>query len=192
MNIRNIIIALGCTLAMSSLASCDDSKSYADLLNEENQYVNNYLVDQRVVGYLPADNKFETGPDAPFYRIDEDGNLYMQVIDPGTEGNMVKNDELIYFRFTRWNLKYYDNGQFSATTGAGNNTDMDYPNTYFRFDNYTLETSLQWGAGIQAPLKYLPVDCVVNIVVKSQYGITGEVSNVVPFLYHLRFYRPKV
>ena len=45
--------------------------------------------------------------------------------------------------------------------------------------------------GSGAPLYYLPVDAEVNIVIKSQYGVTSETTQVIPYLYHIRYYRQK-
>ena len=60
---------------------------------------------------------------------------------------------------------------------------------WFRFNNYQIQGSYQWGQGIQQPLKYLPVDCKVNLVVKSQMGLVDEQANVIPFLYTLTYGR---
>lgn len=62
----------------------------------------------------------------------------------------------------------------------------------FRYGNYTLSSSTQWGTGIQLPLMYLPVDCVVNIIIKSQYGFTDETADVMPYMFNIRYYRPKI
>lgn len=177
-----LVMAVGAT-------SCDDNKSYAELLTDENMYVNNFLANQRVVNSIPADTVFECGEDAPYYRLDEDGMLYMQVLEPGTPGNRVKDDEQIYFRFTRYNLATYDNGEFGSSEG---NDDVLNGNLSFRYNNYQITSSYNFGPGIQAPLEYLPVDCVVNIVIKSQYGMPTEMSYVIPFLYNIRYFRPKI
>lgn len=187
--LRNIVLGL-LALSAVSLASCSDSKSYAELLNDETFYVNTFLANQKVVNEIPADTVFEYGATAPYYRLDEDGNLYMQVIDPGTSGNRVTADEMIYFRFTRFSLYNYDGGALSG--GIGNENDLSYDNTWFRFGNYQLQSSSQWGSGIQYPLALLPVDCEVNIIIKSQLGLTSEIAEVVPFLYHIRYFRPKI
>ena len=190
MNIlRKIALATTATIALA-LASCSDTKSYAELLNDETMYVNAYLANQRVINEIPADTVFEYGPKAPYYRLDPDGELYMQVINPGTPGNKVEADELIYFRFTRYSLYNYKDGVLSG--GIGNENDLSYDNTSFRFGNYRLQSSSQWGSGIQYPLALLPVDCEVNIIIKSQLGITSELAEVVPFLYHIRYFRPKI
>lgn len=183
-------VALAAFAAFAALlvSSCSDSKSYAELLTEENHTVNNFLADQRVDNTIPTDTNFvfETGVNAPYYRLDEDGNIYMQVINPGTPGNYAKDDQIIYFRYTRYALADYDRGVLPP--GYGNETDMDYSNTWFRMNNYTLKSSYQWGSGIQMPLKLLPIDCEVNIVIKSQYGFYDEMAYVVPFLYKIRYF----
>ena len=114
----------------------------------------------------------------------------MQVIDPGTPGNRVKDDELVYFRYTRYSLAYYKDGELLY--GAGNEDDMSQYNTSFRYNNYSLQSSSQWGSGIQRPLAFLSVDCQVNIIVKSQYGFTSEMAEVIPYLFQIRYYRPQI
>lgn len=175
--------------ALIGTTACNDGKSYAELLTEETHAVNNFLADQRVINEIPTDTNFvfETGPDAPYYRLDEDGFMYMQVINPGTKGNYAKNDETIFFRYTRYNLQSYKDGKLPE--GMGNELNMSYQNCWFRYENYKLESSYQWGQGIQMPLKYLPIDATVNIVIKSQYGFYAEVSYVIPYLFRMRYYR---
>lgn len=187
LNSAAIIVFVGMT---GLISSCSDGKSYAELLSNETQFVNSFLADQRVVNGIPADTVFECGTDAPYYRIDEDGNIYMQVLNPGTKGNRAKDDELIYFRFTRYNLAYYADGILPE--GSGNDEDMSLANTSFRYNNYTLSSSYQWGSGLQKPLSLLPVDCEVNIVIKSQYGMYDEIASVIPYLYNIRYFRPKI
>lgn len=167
-----------------SVTSCDDSKSYAELLNEEDMYVNNYLADQIVTMDIPADTVFEYGPNAPYYRLNDDGTLYMQVLNPGTKGNKVSSNEQIYFRYTRWALSDYDG---SLGQGEGNNLTLNP--CWFRYGNFQIESSYTWGYGIQIPLSFLPVDCEINIVIKSQMGPTSEQTNVMPYLWRLTYER---
>jgi hypothetical protein len=176
------------------VCSCSDSVSYAELLTEETKYANAYLADHIVYNEIPADTVFEYGENAPFYRLDEEGNMYMQVVKPGTKGNMAVSGQTIYFRFTRWNLKYYSDGEFTED-GYGNSDDMlnlGTSSTSFRFENYTIPSSYMWGSGLQYPLYYLPIDCEVNILIKSQYGLTDETSDVIPYLYNVRYFKAQI
>lgn len=176
-------------VAVLSLSSCSDTKSYAERLVDENKAINLYLSDYKVENQIPEDNNFLVGEDAPFYRLDEEGNVFMQVLRTGDrENNMATDDQLIFFRFTRYNLLYYYN--YGEMIGEGNALDMNNVPTSFRFNNTTLSSSTQWGSGIQMPLNYLGIDCEVNLIVKSQYGLTSEISTVSPYLYNLRYFKP--
>ena len=157
--------------------------------SEEDMYTNNYLADHYVELSIPEDTVFQTvaevGSKAPFYRLDEDGMLYMQVINAGTKGNRVADDEQIYFRYMRFPLALYSNG--TLPSGEGNMITISP--AWFRFNNFQLQTSYQWGQGVQMPLHYLPVDCEVNIVIKSQMGLSDETANVQPYLWHITYQR---
>ena len=190
-NFKSVIFSIFCCVCLTlSFVSCDDSKSYADLLSEETKAVNAFLADQRVINEIPADSIFETGVNAPYYRMDDDGNIYMQVIKAGSKDNMAKDNQVIYFRFMRYSLINY--AQDTELVGEGNANDMEYAPTSFRFANYSLQSSSQWGAGIQLPLYYLGIDSEVNIVIKSQFGFTDEISNVVPYLYNIRYFKSQL
>lgn len=185
MNLRqSLIFFLAGTMALA-LSSCKDSKSYAELLNDETKSVNVFLSDQNVIMDIPADSVFEYGPDAPYYRIDPDGNVFMQVIDPGEKAK-VKDDAQVFFRFTRYNLHEYAQTGILGS-GAGNSDDLGKGSASFRFNNYTLSSSSQWGSGLQLPLHFLGYNSRVNIIVKSQFGLTSEISQVIPFLYDIRY-----
>ncbi len=183
---KTVIIS---AIAVLSLSSCSDTKSYAERLVDENKAINLYLSDYKVENEIPEDNNFLVGEDAPYYRLDEEGNVFMQVLRTGDrENNMATDDQLIFFRFTRYNLLYYYN--YGELIGEGNALDMNNVPTSFRFNNTTLSSSTQWGSGIQMPLNYLGIDCEVNLIVKSQYGLTSEISTVSPYLYNLRYFKP--
>lgn len=186
MNFKKLIIRIVApvttVLILLSMSSCKDSKSYSDLLREEEHAVNWYLAQQRVVPYVPSDSVFEVGPDAPFYRMDGDGEVYMRVINMGDMNNRPKKGQTVYFRFTRTDLKQYSQGgKFGA---AGNNEDdMSYSSWSLEFGNTVLQSTTSHGTGLQVPLKYLGYNCEVDLVVKSVAGRSGDISNCTPYLY---------
>lgn len=191
-NLRNIYSIAMALVAVAYLSSCSDSKSYAEYLSDEKKSCNAYLATQRVINDIPADSIFEYGTDAPYYRMTEDGDVYMQVIKPGDrKNNKAEDNQQIYFRFMRINLNTWAKG--IDPTPEGNADDMGFNTFSFRFNNYTLSSSTQYGAGLQIPLKYLGIDCQVNILIKSQYGFTSEISNVVPYLYqNVRYFKSQI
>ena len=173
------------------MSSCSDNESYADLLNKERHAANAYLANCRVINEIPKDTVFEEGKDAPYYRLDPEGNVYMQVIKASDrKTDKAKDSERIYFRYMRYDLYYWYT--YHEMIGDGNENEMNLSPTYFLYGNYSLTTSSQWGYGIQMPLSYLGVDSEVNLIIKSQYGWASEISNVTPFLYHVRYFRNQI
>ena len=192
----NLLKHCGAALAIATLGvtamSCDDGKSYAELLTDETHAVNSFLANHRVQLGIPEYDEIETGADAPFYRLDEEGNVYMQVLSKGNKDMMIKDDDLVYFRFTRNSLFLYDvaTGEFPEE-GWGNSEDLTVGSASFRYNNYTLTSSSQWGSGLPLPLSVLGLGCRVNLVIKSQYGLSNEISQVVPFYYYdVRYFPP--
>ena len=180
------------TVGCAALTSCSEGESYSDRLNAERNACNTYLAGQKVINKIPADTNFITGKDAPFYRIEENGQVYMQVVKAGDRKNdSAKQGETIYFRFTRSNLElWYSTGVLELS--QSNEMDLSQEATYFNYKDFTLPVSSQWGYGIQLPLNYLGVECEVNLIIKSQYGFTGDMSYVVPYLYHVRYFHSQI
>lgn len=186
---NTILMLLAIVVAMFA-QSCEKGRSYAELLNDENRDVNRFLVDQEVITEIPADTVFEVGPTAPYYQLDGEGNIYMQVLRLG-DGGMAEDDQMIYFRYTRYNLAYYK-GDLNGCPSEGNQNDLSQRSTSFRYQNYSIPSSAQWGSGIQLPLEFVPINSEINLVVKSQYGWTTEVSYVIPFLYSIRYFKSQI
>ena len=183
------ISLFSCVAIITSMSSCSDSTSYADLLKEETKAINNYLADQKVIGDAPADSIFITGSDAPYYRMDEDGNVYMRVIDEGDMSNRPEYNDLVYLRFMRYNLKSYSDG--TLPDGDGNAENVAYSET-IRYNNYTSSSTYTWGEGIQLPLTYFGYGCEVEIVLRSRISRTDEISSVIPYLYRIRYYKSNI
>lgn len=180
-------------MALLLLTACNEDQSYADRLNNELNAVNAYLANHRVVMSVPEDSVFEVGENAPFYRVDADGNVYMQVLNAGDRhGDRAKEGEPIYFRYSRYNLaNWYASGQMVAMSD-GNEFSMSSAPCSFNYKDYSLPSSSQWGYGLQYPLLFLGVECEVNLVIKSQFGFTSEISYVTPFLFHVRYFHSQI
>lgn len=179
-------IALIFVTMLAATVSCSKSESYSEMLRDEEKAVNWWLANHRVEASVPADSVFEIGEDAPFYKMDEDGYVYMQVINPGTDVRPVKNDR-VYFRYMRANIRaMYEGGTVSWT---GNSDNMDMSPTSLIFGNYDLTSTSQWGEGIQVPLQYLGYDCEVNLVLKSYNGFTSDQSQCIPYVVNVRYFK---
>lgn len=176
------------------LSSCDDSKSYADLLKEEDKAVKAFLADKIVYNEIPADSVFITLQDVnndtlqvPYYRLDTDGNVYMQVLGTGDMDNRFEKGNEVAIRFLRYDLKALMNGD--NPTPDGNSNPADY--ITIRFGETTLPSTTQYGSGIQYPMYFLGDECHVNLLIRAKAGFTSEMAAVMPFLYDIRYYKTK-
>lgn len=175
--------ALGCVI----LSGCSDTKTYAEYLRDEEMATNWFLAGERVENSVPANGEFEVGPDAPYYKMDNDGYLYMQVINSGKEGSKPQTDDVVYFRFMRKNLvTWYEKGE---ATWMGNANDMGQTPTKFVFDNSIVSSNQVYGDGIQEPLKYLNYDCEVNLVIRSEKGFQTDKSVCNPYLMNIKYFK---
>ena len=191
MKTKQAFMLFGAMVCVMSASSCSDSKSYAEQLADERVATNLFLSQQRVVNEIPADTIFETGPDAPYYRLDEDGNVYMQVITNTGKENRPKTDDIIYFRYMRYNIISW------CVTGGdvdpvGNANNMVNASTYFMYNNYQVDASLQYGQGIQLPMQFVGVGSEVNLVIKSQMGLSDEIADVQPYHWNIRYIKSKL
>ena len=189
-NKLNFILGVFVTMAGILTTSCSKTVSYSELLNQEEEATNWYMANQKIINEIPADSIFEYGKDAPFYKMDKDGYLYMQVVAPGSKDNMAEDNELIYFRYLKTNIKYLYEGL--SVSPSGNANDMSESPTYFYFNNMSMSSSSTHGSGVQLPLHYLGVDCEVNMVIRSYYGNAGEIGQCQPYIYNLKYYRSQM
>jgi len=189
MNISKISFGV-LILAGLILTSCDDTESYSDLLKEEQKVSNWFLAQHRVCNEIPSDSVFEVGENAPYYRIDPDGYIYMQVLKVGDRKIPASGDQ-VYFTFTRYNIQtMYDSNSLDVD-GEGNQDDFlnSVGTTYFIFNNFSVSSSATFGSGIQKPLSYLGYDSEVNIVLKSYYGFQQDNTTCIPYLVNTRYFK---
>lgn len=180
-----LIVAAASALAM--LPSCQDGKSYSELLNEEEKAVNWYMANQKIELTIPADSVFLTGEDAPYYKMDDQGYVYMQVIDPGNPDDRPQKGDQVYFRFMCQNLNYLYQGLDPEWVGNGDN--LGAADTSFIFDDMYMVTSMTYGQGLQWPLRYLGYNCEVNLVIRSYYGLQDSQSQCLAYVYKVKYYK---
>lgn len=171
-----------------TFTSCEDSESYSDLLRDQEHACNWFLSNQRVETSIPADTVFEMGKNAPFYRMDEDGSVYMQVLSMGDVNSKPQDGERVYFRFERQNINtLYRDG--SAVWEGNSNNLGGTTASYFVYGNRVLESTTQYGEGIQWPLRYVGYNAEVNLVLKSLEGFTTDGTSCTPYLINIRYFK---
>lgn len=179
------VLAVACLCV--TVASCDKNESYAEKLDNESKASNAYLSGFDVVNEIPADTIFEEGEDAPFYRIEEEGNVYMQVIKAGDRDSMAHTGDKIFLRFSRFDvLTWLDYG---VKSWGSNSSNMASTSAYFYYNDFSKSASTTWGIGVQLPLQYVGINSEINLLIKSQYGPSEEMSSVTPYLWNVRYFK---
>ena len=193
MNIRLRFSLLAAVVMALFSTSCSKTESYSDLLKKEQKASNWFLAQQTVCNEIPADSVFVTGPEAPYYKMDDDGYVYMQVVKANDRKDRVipSVGEQVYFTFTRWNVEImYNNNTLDVAFDLDNQENMlNGAETYFLFRNYSVNTSIKYGSGIQIPVSYLGYDSEVNLLLKSYYGFSTENTTCVPFKVNVRYFK---
>lgn len=170
-------------------SGCSKSKSYSELLKEEEQAVNWFLADHRICLEIPENGDFLVGEDAPYYKMDEDGYVYMQVINKGKADARPQKGDVVYFRYKRCNIKDLYAGYDPDWIGNADNVTSGVQNTSLVYGNNALLSTTQFGDGIQLPLDYLGYDSEVNMVIKSTEGFTSDQSQCIPYLYNIKYFK---
>lgn len=187
LNMRyNHKILLPATILVILSAACSKEKSFPELLREEEKATNWYLSGQRVETRIPADSILETGKDAPFYRVDKDGYIYMQVVELGDTSDMAETGDIVYFRYASSNLKWMYNGNEIPPGGNAGNLNQS---ASFIYGNYQLSSSSQYGQGVQIPLQFVGNNSEVNLVLRSYYGFKETQSECVPYLMNIKYFK---
>lgn len=171
-------------------ASCSKTESYSDLLKKEQKASNWFLAQHKVCNEIPADSVFITGPDAPYYKMDDDGYIYMQVLEVGDRVIPATGDQ-VYFTYTRYNIDTMYSNNTLDIKGEGNQDNFlnSVGNTYFIFNNYNVQLSAYFGSGMQLPLSYLGYNSKVNILLKSYYGFSDDNVTCIPYLVNVRYFK---
>ncbi|MDE5814417.1 MAG: DUF4827 domain-containing protein [Muribaculaceae bacterium] len=194
MNIKLKYHLVAALLISLFATSCSKTESYSDLLKKEQKASNWFLAQHRVCNEIPADSVFQIGPDAPYYRMDDDGYVYMQVLraaDP-KDRNIPKTGDQVYFTFTRWNIDaMYSSNSLNISSEIGNQDNFaeTVAESYFIFNNYNVNSSSQYGSGMQIPVSYLGYNSEVNILLKSYYGFASENTTCVPYKVNVRYFK---
>ncbi len=191
---RNFFTLTALFFSLCALVACNDSKTYIELREEEDNAIEKYLTsDGRWVADIPADRNFltaENNENPPYYKLPDD--VYMQILSIGyldsTKQFFVADDK-VYFRYTRMSLTDWADGIVS-TSGNMNDASGSSDQYYFTYttqegSNYSMY--FEYGLGIEYPLKYVGNGALLRLVVPSKMGFSSEISNVIPYLYTIKY-----
>lgn len=193
MNMK-FLVTISFFISLCAFVACDDGKTYIELREEEDKAIEKYLTsDGRWVADIPADGNFlteENSENPPYYRLPDD--VYMQILSMGyldSTRHFFVVDDKVYFRYTRMSLTDWADGIVS-TSGNMNDASGSSDQYYFTYttqmgSNYSMY--FEYGLGIQYPLQYVGNGAMLRLVVPSKMGFSSEISDVIPYLYTIKY-----
>lgn len=197
-----LLLALTCGFVFQA---CSDSKTYAEMLEEEKVAINKFIKTNNIKVITASEfekngNKTNSDPDVNEY-VQLSNGVYMQIVNYGNaDEDSIRTRDVITVRFMEYDILSED------TTGASNYYLSDYLDVFdytisettaygqFRTtDNgivlsrlYLAYGSTQVPEGWLTPLQYIKTGARVKLIVPSKVGHTAALEYVYPFYYDLR------
>lgn len=189
------LLMLTCVLAFQS---CSDSKTYAEMLEEEKDAINKFIKTNKIKVISASEfekNGNKTSTEENEY-VQFSNGVYMQIVKSGKvdgEKDSIKSRDVVTVRFVEYDILKEDtlltnyalptfldvfDYTISGTTAYGQFRQGLLPQYY--------ETT-QVPEGWLVPLQYIkPIDAEVKLIVPSKVGHSNAMQYVYPYYYHLR------
>ncbi|MEG1562694.1 MAG: DUF4827 domain-containing protein [Bacteroides sp.] len=211
---KKLIFILFALLAVGSLfQSCSDTKTYAEMLDEEKGAVNAFIKKNGIQVISPEAFEKDTVTDTGKNQyVSFSNGVYMQIVNRGLAGekNKFKNNNVVLVRTVEVDLMKGDTTIASTVCNpAGFNAEL-YPDGFRYTDNGStvygqfladtgLAATVGWGmngqyaqygtmvpAGWLLALKYIRSGAHVKLIVPSKMGHQQAQKQVFPYFYDVR------
>lgn len=178
-----ILTGFLCSVLPLWISSCDDSKTYAEQLEEEEEYIRLFMNKHE---FVTTENIPDTVPwiDANnrrlFYKT-EDG-LYIHVLDTGLSVGTIKKNTLVCVRYTEMSVKG-DSVTYSNMNSSYDPVEINY-GTVYTGGSYT--SSYYWGdcEAWHKGLDYVGDYGHVMMIVPSDLGMPAYMNSNTELLAH--------
>lgn len=179
--------------------ACDDTKTYAEMLDDEDDAIDAFIRDSSITVISQSEfyaNDSMTDVSKNEY-VQLASGVYMQIIDKGVEdkSDTVKNNDIVLVRFSEYDIL---NNYLSYS-----NLDIVYMVDEFRYvvtsssiagiftGGYYMTNVTTGGSAVPAgwlvPLAYVRNKAHVKLIVPSKMGNTYALSNVIPNYYDIKY-----
>ena len=181
--------------------ACDDTKTYAEMLEEEDDAIADFINKQgiKVISQTEFfDNDSVTNVDENEY-VQLASGVYMQIVDKGSDNpaDTIRNNEKVLVRFMEYSLLDQD-------TTLSN---LSFPNMVDEFlykatsstiaGSFVKGNSMMYSwygyeavpAGWLVPMPYIRDRAHVRLIVPSKMGHYAAMQNVYPFYYEIEKYQ---
>lgn len=187
--------------------ACDDTKTYAEMLEEEDDAIDAFIRDSNIT--VISQSQFHAQDSTTDLSKNEfvqlASGVYMQIVKKGildengvllNPNDTVKNNDIILVRFSEYDVlnKYtsYSNLDVAYTVD-----EFRYVATYssiagiFTGGNYMYSTSSSVNTAVPAgwlvPLEYVRNKAHVKLIVPSKMGGNVGMQNVIPYYYDIKY-----
>ena len=196
---KKLVLLFLSLLAFSfAFQACDDSKTYAEMLEEEDDAIAAFIRDNdiQVISQTEFFNNDSTTDVSKNEYVQLSSGVYMQIVDKGSDNlaDTVKNNDLILVRFMEYSIldkdtslsnlnavETVDEFKYTVTSSsiAGIFT-QGYMYSYY-------DTSVP--AGWLVPLPYVRDMAHVKLIVPSKMGHSTAMQYVYPYFYDIKKYQ---
>ena len=194
-----VFLFLSLLAAGGIFQACDDSKTYAEMLEDEKNAVNKFIKDKGI--RIISQDEFEkndtvTNLERNEYVALSDG-VYMQIVDKGSENeaDTVKNNDEILVRFMEYSILDKDTAlsNLSAVETVDafryTVTSSSIAGTFLQGYMMTYYSSPAVPAGWLVPLTYVRDMAHVRLIIPSKMGHQTAMQYVYPYYYDIRKYQ---
>lgn len=181
----------------SVFVACSDSKTYAEMLEDEQNAISQYIRDNKI--QVITASQFEANGNVTDLDKNEyvqlSNGVYMQIVDKGkVDADSIKNRDVVTVRFVEYDIMEKDttNGNINAPLML-DVFDYSITGTYasgqFRqgamaeYVSYYGNGSLQVPEGWITPLRFIRDKAHVKLIVPSKVGHSNAMQYVTPYYY---------
>ena len=168
-------------LASLLASSCSNTKTYAQLLDDEQTLITSYIQRNniQVVSTYPKDSIWKNKNGQDIYYKSSSG-LYFHMIN---RGDLTSNDTLEVNNTVVPRYKQYTLNAVSDTTSNWNTIDYPFPSNFIYGD----QTGTNSCKGFQEAVSYMKrIDSEANLIIPSQIGFTADLNSVTPMGYDIK------
>lgn len=196
---KKLVLLFLSLLAFSfAFQACDDSKTYAEMLEEEDDAIAAFIRDNdiQVISQTEFFNNDSTTDVSKNEYVQLSSGVYMQIVDKGSDNlaDTVKNNDLILVRFMEYSILDKD-------TSLSNLNSVETVDEF----KYTITSSSiaaiftqgymysVYGPSVPAgwlvPLPYVRDMAHVKLIVPSKMGQSTAMQYVYPYFYDIKKYQ---
>lgn len=191
----NLIIGT-CLCIPLFLSSCDNHKTYADMLSDERAAISDYIKENNITVISQTDfmNQDETTNLDKNEYVHLNSGIYMQIVSKGDVKDTVRNNDIVLVKFSEYNiLKKEDALKNTGRVDVLDEFRYNVTNSSIAgifINGYMLQF---YGSSVPAgwlvPLKYVGNRAHVKLIIPSKMGHQTAMRGVVPYFYDIEKYQ---